>query len=58
MLPMLERFAGTYNVDDITVVADAGMFSDGNKKAIVDAGLHYILGVRTPDIPYPLQAWR
>lgn len=58
MLPMLERFAATYNVDDITVVADAGMFSDGNKKSIIDAGLHYILGVRTPEIPYVLQAWR
>lgn len=58
MLPMLERFAATYKVDDITVVADAGMFSDGNKKAIADAGLHYILGVRTPDVPYALQAWR
>lgn len=58
MLPMLERFAATYNVDDITVVADAGMFSEGNKKAIIDAGLHYILGMRTPDVPYVLQAWR
>lgn len=58
MLPMLERFSETYNVDDITVVADAGMFSDGNKKAITEAGLHYILGTRTPDVPYALQAWR
>lgn len=58
MLPMIERFSGTYNVDDITVVADAGMFSDGNKKAITEAGLHYILGTRTPDVPYVLQAWR
>ncbi|MEW2018814.1 IS1634 family transposase [Rhodococcus sp. NPDC076796] len=58
MLPMLERFADTYQVDGITVVADAGMFSDGNKKAITAAGLHYILGTRTPEVPYPLQAWR
>lgn len=58
MLPMIEAFADTYAVEGITVVADAGMFSETNRKAITDAGLHYILGVRFSDIPYPLQVWR
>lgn len=37
MLPMIRRFQESFDVDDITVVADAGMFSEANKKAIVDA---------------------
>lgn len=58
MLPMIHTFQESFNVDDITVVADAGMFSSGNKKAIVDAGLHYILGTKIRDIPYPVAQWR
>ena len=58
MVPMLQRLAQAYDLTDITVVADAGMFSAGNKDAIITAGLHYILGVRFAEIPYPIQAWR
>lgn len=58
MLPMIRRFQESFHVDDITVVADAGMFPEGNKKAIVEAGLHYILGTRFTDIPYPVKVWR
>ena len=58
MVPMIQRLRDAYGLDDITVVADAGMFSAGNKKAVVDAGLHYILGTKEREIPYPLAAWR
>ncbi|WJY63745.1 Transposase DDE domain protein [Corynebacterium atrinae] len=58
MLPMIDRLKDAYQLDDITIVADAGMFSAGNKQAVVDAGLHYILGTRERDIPYPIQVWR
>lgn len=58
MLPMIHTFQESFNVDGITVVADAGMFSSGNKKAIVDAGLHYILGTKFTDVPYPVAQWR
>nr|BFF05836.1 IS1634-like element IS1549 family transposase [Brevibacterium otitidis]BFF07027.1 IS1634-like element IS1549 family transposase [Brevibacterium otitidis]BFF08183.1 IS1634-like element IS1549 family transposase [Brevibacterium otitidis] len=58
MLPMIQSLAQAYNLDDITVVADAGMFSAANKKAIVDAGLGYILGTKERRIPYPVQQWR
>lgn len=58
MLPMIRRLANAYRLDDITVVADAGMFSASNKQAILDAGLNYILGAKTPDIPYPIARWR
>lgn len=58
MLPMIRRFQDSFNADDITVVADAGMFSAGNKKAIVDAGLHYIIGTKFRDLPAPIAQWR
>lgn len=58
MLPMIQRLAKAYNLNDITVVADAGMFSASNKKAIVDASLSYILGTKVRDIPYPIAQWR
>ena len=58
MLPMIRNFQDAYGVEDVTVVADAGMFSAGNKAAIIEAGLHYILGVKFKDIPYPVAQWR
>ncbi|GAB2505883.1 hypothetical protein CATRI_04510 [Corynebacterium atrinae] len=58
MVPMIRRFQESFHVDEITVVADAGMFSAGNKAAIVEAGLDYILGTRFRDIPYPVATWR
>lgn len=58
MLPMIQSLAQVYNLDDITVVADAGMVSAANKKAIADAGLGYILGTRQLHIPSPVQWWR
>jgi hypothetical protein len=36
---------------DVTVVADAGMISAGNKQAIEAAGPSFILGMKIPDIP-------
>ena len=42
----------------MTVVADAGMVSDANQKAIEDAGLSFILGARVPSVPYPVAQWR
>lgn len=58
LLPMIRRFQDTFDADDITVVADAGMFSAGNKKAIVDAGLHYIIGTKFRELPAPIAQWR
>ncbi len=52
MLPTLRAFMAAHQLDDITVVADAGMISDANKKAIEAAGLSFILGERIPTIPY------
>jgi hypothetical protein len=34
------------------------MISEGNRKAIEDAGLSFILGARMPDVPYVIATWR
>lgn len=57
MLPMILRLKDAYHLDDITIVADAGMFSAANKTAIIDAGLDYILGTKEREIPEPIKAW-
>ncbi|WP_189259877.1 IS1634 family transposase [Lentzea flava] len=46
------------DLPDVTVVADAGMVSDANKKAIEAAGLSFILGARIPDVPFVVADWR
>lgn len=58
MIPMIEQLQRTYDLTQVTVVADAGMFSAANKQAIVDAGLGYILGTRHSQVPYPILRWR
>ena len=58
MLPMIRDFQEAYNLDKVTVVADAGMFSAANKTAIMQAGLDYILSVKVPDIPDVIATWK
>jgi hypothetical protein len=52
MLPVLRVFLDAHHLSDITVVADAGMVSQTNQRAIEQAGLSFILGARVPDVPY------
>lgn len=58
MLPTIKAFMEAHKLQDVTVVADAGMISDGNKRAIEAAGLSFILGARIPDVPYVVEVWR
>ena len=51
MIPMINDFMDAYNLDDVVVVADAGMISAANKQALEKAGLSYVLGSRTPARP-------
>ena len=51
MIPMINDFMNAYNLDDVVVVADAGMISAANKQALEKAGLSYVLGSRTPARP-------
>jgi hypothetical protein len=57
MLPTIEAFMTAYQLRDVTVVADAGMVSEKNRKAIEAAGLSFILGMKIPDIPWVVTDW-
>jgi hypothetical protein len=58
MLPTIRSFMAAHDLPDVTVVADAGMISAANQKAIEDAGLSFILGARIPDVPFVVADWR
>jgi hypothetical protein len=58
MLPVIEAFMAAHQLPDVTVVADAGMISEANQKAIEAAGLSFILGMKIPDVPYVVAQWR
>jgi len=58
MLPTIEGFMTAHRLREVTVVADAGMVSEKNRKAIEAAGLSFILGMKIPDIPWIVSDWR
>jgi hypothetical protein len=58
MLPVIEEFMTAHKIPDVTVVADAGMVSEANQKAIEAAGLSFILAMKIPRIPYAVGQWR
>jgi len=58
MLPTITAFMAAHQLTDVTIVADAGMISEANKRAIEAAGLSFILGMKIPDIPYVVTEWR
>jgi hypothetical protein len=58
MLLVIEAFLQAHRRAGVTVVADAGMISDANKRAIETAGLSFILGMRIPEVPYVVDQWR
>jgi hypothetical protein len=58
MLPVIKGFMAAHQLPDVTVVADAGMISDANMKAIEAAGLSFILGMKVPDVPYAVGQWK
>jgi hypothetical protein len=58
MLPVIKKFMAARQLPDVTVVADAGMISEANMKAIEGAELSFILGMKIPDVPYVVDAWR
>lgn len=55
MLPTLTAFMTAHGLENVTVVADAGMVSEQNKKQIEKAGLSFILGAKTPKVPHVIQ---
>jgi hypothetical protein len=57
MLPTITAFMTAHWLSDVTIVADAGMISDANKKAIEAAGLSFILGAKIPQVPHVVAEW-
>ena len=58
MIPVLHQFMAAHRIPEVTVVADAGMLSDGNLKALAAAGLRYIVGQPIPKVFYQLEQWQ
>jgi transposase len=58
MIPTLRAFLDARRLTDVVIVADAGMISEANRRAIEAEGLSFILGAKVPEVPYLVQAWR
>lgn len=56
ILPVIRAFQQAHQVADMVVVADAGMLSAGNLKAIDEAGLRFIVGSRSTKAPGDLES--
>ena len=44
MLPVIKAFMAAHRLKDVVIVADAGMISENNMKAIEAAGLSFTSG--------------
>jgi hypothetical protein len=58
MLPTVTAFMAAHQLAEVTIVADAGMISAANQRAIEAVGLSFILGMKIPEIPYVVAEWR
>jgi len=58
MIPTLKEFLAVHGLKDVIIVADAGMISESNWKAIEAEGLSFILGQKMPFLPYCVTKWR
>ena len=54
IIPVIKAFQQRHGVADMVVVADAGMLSAANLKAIDEAGLRFIVGSRVVKAPHDL----
>ncbi|RRC95738.1 IS1634 family transposase [Schaalia canis] len=57
LIPIIERFQDRHGVHDFVVVADAGMLSVGNLRALDAAGLFFIVGARQSRAPHDLEQY-
>lgn len=56
LIPVVESLSARYAVQQAVCVADRGLLSEANLKALEDAGLHYIVGARLKQLPKAQQA--
>ena len=58
MIPTLKTFMAAHRLHDVVIVADAGMISEANWKAIEAEGFSFVLGQKMPHMPYVIAKWR
>ena len=58
LISSIQSFMAAYQLPEVIVVADAGMMSDANLKALAGAGLKYIIGHRIPEVPHVVEQWQ
>lgn len=58
MIPTITAFKDAHRLGEVTVVADAGMVSEANRRAIEAAGLSFILGAKFTHVPNEVLEWR
>ena len=56
LIPVLDAFTALHGLEDLVVVADAGMLSAANLEALEEAGYRFIVGSRIAKAPYDLAA--
>jgi len=56
IIPVLAGFKERHGLKDITVTADAAMFSAGNIEVLEQLGYHYVVGSRLTKTPYEIEA--
>ncbi|MGV8968767.1 MAG: IS1634 family transposase [Cellulomonas sp.] len=56
ILPVIEAFAERHKIENMVVVADAGMLSAANLTSLDDAGYRFIVGSRVTKAPIDLES--
>ena len=56
IIPIVEAFQQAHSIEELVIVADAGMLSAANLTALDDARLRFIVGARTTRAPGDLEA--
>ena len=56
IVPIVKQFQDRHSIVDMVVVADAGMLSASNLKALDEAGLRFIVGSRATKAPKDLES--
>ena len=56
IVPIVRQFIDRHNLADLVIVADAGMLSAANLKALDEANLRFIVGSRTTKAPVDLES--
>ena len=56
IIPVVEAFQAAHGIEELVIVADAGMLSAANLKSLHEARLRFIVGARTTRAPGDLEA--